>query len=150
MIIDALRDSELTERLHPAFKMVFDYVKSHDLLHAAPGRIELDGENVYINVVETEGKDKSAAVLETHNEYVDIQFPLLIEETFAWKSRSALEKVREAYNAKDDIAFYSDAAEIYFTLQPGEFAVFFPQDGHAPCIGSGKMKKAIAKVKVKK
>ena len=56
MIIDALKDSELAESLHPAFKMVFDYVKSHDLLHGELGRIELDGENVYINVVETEGK----------------------------------------------------------------------------------------------
>lgn len=150
MIIDALENSRLAECLHPAFKMVFDYVKSHDLLHGELGRIELDGENVYINVVETEGKDKSAAVLETHNEYVDIQFPLLSEETFAWKTRSALEQIKEAYNAKDDIAFYSDAAELYFTIRPGEFAVFFPQDGHAPCIGNGKMKKAIAKVKIGK
>ena len=43
MIIDALKDSELAESLHPAFKMVFDYVKSHDLLHGELGRIELDG-----------------------------------------------------------------------------------------------------------
>ena len=150
MIIDALKDSDLAESLHPAFKMVFDYVKSHDLLHGELGRIELDGENVYINVVETEGKDKSAAVLETHDEYADIQFPLLSEETFAWKSRSGLENIKEAYNAKDDIAFYSDVAGLYFTLQPGEFAVFFPQDGHAPCIGTGKMRKAIAKVKIKR
>lgn len=150
MIIDALKNSESAECLHPAFKSVFDYVKSHDLLRMEPGRVELDGEDVYINVVETEGKDKSAAVLETHDEYIDIQFPLAGEETFAWKSRSGLVKLREAYNAKDDIAFYTDEAGFHFTLHPDEFAVFFPQDGHAPCIGKGKMKKAIAKVKVRK
>ena len=129
MIIDALKNSELAECLHPAFKLVFDYVKSHDLLQTAPGRIELDGGDVYINVVEPEGKDKSEAVLETHDEYIDI---------------------RGEYDVKDDIAFYTDEAAFCFTLHPGEFAVFFPQDGHAPCIGKGKMKKAIAKVKVKK
>lgn len=150
MIIDALKNSGLAEELHPAFKMVFDYVKSHDLLHTEPGRIVLDGENVYVNVVETEGKDKSAAVLETHDEYIDIQFPLAGEETFAWKARSGLEKIKAAYNAKDDIAFFADEAGLYFTIRPGEFAVFFPQDGHAPCIGKGKMKKAIAKVRIKK
>ncbi len=150
MIIDALKNSELAECLHPAFKLVFDYVKSHDLLQTAPGRIELDGGDVYINVVEPEGKDKSEAVLETHDEYIDIQFPLLGEETFAWKSRSDLTNIRGEYDMKDDIAFYTDEAAFCFTLHPGEFAVFFPHDGHAPCIGRGKMKKAIAKVKVKK
>lgn len=148
MIIDALKNSGLAERLHPAFKLVFDYVKSHDLSQVAPGRIELDGANVYINVAEIEGKDKSAAVIETHDEYIDIQFPLVGRETFAWKSGTELVKPREAYNAEDDIAFFTDEAELYFTMHPGEFAVFFPQDGHAPCIGNGKIKKAIAKVRV--
>ncbi|MBR3398726.1 MAG: YhcH/YjgK/YiaL family protein, partial [Prevotella sp.] len=32
--------------------------------------------------------------------------------------------------------------------QPGEFAIFFPQDGHAPCISQEEgIKKAIFKVK---
>lgn len=148
MVIDALNNSALAERLHPAFKLVFDYVKSHDLSLMEPGRIELDGENVYINVVEVTGKDKTAAILETHKEYIDIQFPLVGKETFAWKSESELKKQREAYNVKDDIAFFTDEAELYFTMCPGEFAVFFPQDGHAPCIGEGQIKKAIAKVRV--
>ena len=37
---------------------------------------------------------------------------------------------------------------VYITCHPGMFAVFFPQDGHAPCISfEPEIKKAIFKVK---
>ena len=42
------------------------------------------------------------------------------------------------------------AADSYVTCLPGMFAIFFPQDGHAPCIaGVPEIKKAIFKVSVK-
>ena len=115
MVIDALKNSAATEKLHSAFKQVFDYVKTHDLAKFDLGRIELDGERLYIN---------------------------------AWESRSLLVHPRQVYNAKEDITFYTDKAALYFKLTPGKFAVFFPEDGHAPCIGQGKIKKAIAKVRI--
>ncbi len=149
MIIDDVAGSARTEALHASFRMVFDYVKTHDLVNAPLGRVELDGADVYINIVEVEGKCKSDAVLEVHNDYIDIQFPICGRETFAWKPRRKLKEEKTAYQEKDDIAFYADRPVLYFTLSEGEFAVFFPEDGHAPCIGEGKIKKAIAKVKVK-
>ena len=40
-------------------------------------------------------------------------------------------------------------AQTYFTVKPGQMVVFFPQDGHAPCISDKPaIKKAIFKVKV--
>ena len=43
MIVSDIRQSARIESLHPLFKTVFDYVKSHDLLNEPCGRIELDG-----------------------------------------------------------------------------------------------------------
>ena len=146
MIIDILKNSAVAESLHTAFKQVFDYVKTHDLTKYDLGKIELDGERVFINITEVQGKERNDAILETHNNYIDIQFPLVGEETYAWESRSLLSRPNEAYNEKDDITFYPDKASVYFKLTPGKFAIFFPEDGHAPCIGQGKIKKAIAKV----
>ena len=34
-----------------------------------------------------------------------------------------------------------------FTLSPGEFVIFFPEDAHAPCIGEGVIRKMVAKVR---
>lgn len=148
MVIGSLKNTARFEGLNPYFKMVFDYVKSHDLSNAEPGRIVLDGDNAYINIAHVDGKDKSAAVLETHNEYIDVQILLSGEETFAWRPRVALVKEKGEYSVQDDISFYADDVKLYFTLSVGEFAIFFPEDGHAPCIGNGKIKKLIAKVRV--
>lgn len=41
MIVSTLKHSERIESLHPLFKTVFDYIKSHDLLNTTCGRIEL-------------------------------------------------------------------------------------------------------------
>lgn len=148
MIIDSLKNSGLAELLHPDFKLVFDYVKSHDLSLHEPGRIELKGADVYINIAHVDGKESAEAVLETHEQYIDIQFPLSGVESFGWKGTGDLTRQSRQYDAKDDIAFFEDAPHTFFTLHPGEFAVFFPADGHAPCIGQGRIKKAIAKIKV--
>ena len=48
-----------------------------------------------------------------------------------------------------DISFYGDTKpQTYVTCQPGQMVIFFPQDGHAPCISEKPViKKAIFKVK---
>lgn len=51
MIVSNLQNSQRVESLHPLFKPLFDYVKSHDLLHAELGRIELKGDELFINNV---------------------------------------------------------------------------------------------------
>ena len=49
MIISNLQNSSRVVSLHPLFKKLFDYVKTHDLLHTECGRIELDGDILFIN-----------------------------------------------------------------------------------------------------
>ena len=47
-----------------------------------------------------------------------------------------------------DVTKYDGPAETYFTCKPGEMAIFWPQDGHAPCISElPEIRKAIFKVK---
>lgn len=46
MILSTLAESGRVEHLHPAFKLVFDYVKSHDLTKVPAGRIALDGDRL--------------------------------------------------------------------------------------------------------
>ena len=55
MILTTLNDSQRIEPLHPLFKTLFDYVKQHNLLDAPLGRIEIDGDNLFINNSLAEG-----------------------------------------------------------------------------------------------
>ena len=148
MIIGKLEDSLRIEGLHPAFKRVFDYIKSHDILHTVPGKIDIDGENIWINIAEPEMRNLRDADIEIHKEYIDIQVLLPGKESFGWKATRDLKAEKKAYTRENDIAFYSDKADLIFTLSPGEFVIFFPEDGHAPCIGEGHIKKLVAKIKL--
>ena len=93
------------------------------------------------------GRSPEEAVIETHDKMIDIQIPLSGEETFGYTQRDLLPKAE--YNAEKDITKIPDlAADSYITCQPGMMAIFFPHDGHAPCIaGVPEIKKAIFKVK---
>lgn len=149
MIIGSLENTERVEALSPYFKKAFDYIRSHNLTAAPAGRIEIDGDRVWITVSEVEGKEKTAANLETHDQYIDIQLPLTGRETFGWQGREWLKNQKEGgYHEAKDITFYADEAAVYFTLSAGDFCIFFPEDGHAPCIGEGTIKKIVVKVKV--
>ena len=67
MIVSNLQNSQRIEGLHPLFKPLFDYVKTHDLLHTDLGRIEIDGENLFINNVNLECVSPDKQVLELHH-----------------------------------------------------------------------------------
>ncbi len=149
MFIGSLENTERAEALHPFFKKVFDYIKSHDLSRIPAGRIDIDGDNVWISVSDVQGREPEEAKIETHDKYIDIQIPVSGSETFGWQARELLtERCGGGYDEKNDITFYNDITFFYFTLKPGDFGIFFAEDGHAPCIGHGLIKKVVAKVKL--
>ena len=83
MIVSNLQNSQRVERLHPLFKTLFDYVKTHDLFHAELGRIEIDGDNLFINNVNPECVARDKQVLELHRDFVDLlpgQFMIVYPE----------------------------------------------------------------------
>lgn len=62
---------------------------------------------------------------------------------------TAREDLPEAdYDADKDISFYPGLAESYIPVKPGMFAIFFPQDAHAPGVSPDGVKKVIVKVLV--
>ncbi len=149
MIIGSLTRTKRFEILHPDFKKVFEYVRSRDWQRVAAGKIILEEDKIWVNVDEVTGKPREAAKLEAHNRFIDIQIPLLQEETFGWGERDRLTvEEGEGYQAQNDILFYQDRPALYFTLPVGDFVIFFPEDAHAPCIGKGKMKKIVVKIEL--
>ena len=92
-------------------------------------------------------RTKDTAFLETHINMIDIQIPITCAETFGYTPLEDLPDFE--YHAEKDITKYGDTkAQTYVTVNPGQMAIFFPQDGHAPCIiEKEEIKKAIFKVK---
>lgn len=77
---------------------------------------------------------------------IDIQIPLDNEETYGYTPLKDLPEVE--YNEAKDITKYPGVkAQTLVTCKPGQFAIFWPEDGHQPCIGKGAIHKAIFKIK---
>ena len=134
--------------LHPLFKRAFDYVKTHDLLHTPCGRIELEGDDLFINNVNPECVAIDQQLLEVHREYIDIHILLEGEEIIGWKPLCEVKDERKEYSESDDCALYGDECFTPIKLFPGQFAIVWPEDAHAPLIGEGTIRKLIVKVKI--
>lgn len=147
MIIDTIDKLSKYAALNPLFADVIDFLNDHDLRTMEAGKYPINGNDVYLNLQTAKGRSMEAAVLETHIEMIDIQIPLSGEETFGYTPLQDLPDF--AYNAEKDITKYGDTkAQTYVTVKPGQFVIFFPQDGHAPCITSAsEIQKAIFKIK---
>ena len=148
MILDTLENGKLYESVHPRFKKAFEFLNTTDLVNLPLGKIELEGSSLIVNVVEIPGKTVEVARMETHNKYIDIQIPISKVEKMGWIAGSKLKKVTDSYNQEKDITFFEDKATNFIEVQPLDFAVFFPEDGHQPGIVEGVIKKIIVKVLV--
>ncbi|MBQ4392593.1 MAG: YhcH/YjgK/YiaL family protein [Prevotella sp.] len=147
MIIDTLDNLAKYEAINPLFKDVVEFIKQNDLATMEAGKYPIKDKDLFVNITTAKGKAPDEAVLETHINMIDIQIPLDVPETFGYTPLCRLPET--PYNAEKDITKYPDLmAESFIDCQPGMFAIFFPQDGHAPCISMApEIKKAIFKVK---
>ena len=146
MIIDTLDNLAKYEGVNPLFKDVVAFLRDHDLNALEPGKHLIKDKDLFVNITTAKGRTPDAAVLETHINMIDIQIPLDAAETYGYTPLCDLPEAE--YNAEKDITKYEGMAQSFVECQPGMFAIFFPQDGHAPCISMNpEIKKAIFKVK---
>lgn len=149
MILGNLDNTAIYEQLSPLFKKAFEYLKTLDYNNLETGKTELQGKDLYVNITDSKLKTVEDAKMEVHNLYADIQLPVSTAETFGWIDRSKLKDERDPYNPEKDIQFFKEKSTSYVTILPRDFVIFFPEDGHAPQIGEGDIRKIVVKVKVK-
>jgi YhcH/YjgK/YiaL family protein len=147
MIIDTINNLSKYVGMNPLFADVVAFLDENDLNALDAGKHLIREKDLFVNIQEAKGRSREAAVLETHIDMIDIQIPLSGEETFGYTPLCDLPPYE--YNEEKDITKYGDTqAQTYVTVKPGQMIIFFPQDGHAPCItDKAEIKKAIFKVK---
>lgn len=148
MIVGSLEHAGRYESLHPHFAKAFAFLRSMDFNKTELGRVDLEGVDLYALVQAYETKEAADKKWETHQEYIDIQFAFAGTEVLGWAPAGALLPDGE-YNPDKDVRLYRDGES--FTpvlLQPGYFAILFPEDIHKPGCSAGKVARVI-KVVVK-
>lgn len=133
---------------NPNFIKAMEFIQTNDLSSLANGRYDIDGDNLYLMIIDAELRLKENAKLEVHDKYIDIQIPLSCAESYGTKHRNLCSNPIGNMDKDKDILFYDDQFENLVSSNPGEIIVFPPEIAHAPLIGNGLIHKAIFKVKV--
>jgi biofilm protein TabA len=146
MILDTLVRSGRYIALHPAFTRAFTVLANRDLTRLEPGRHEIDRDRMYLSIDHKEGRGRDGARLEVHRRYLDIQFTIDGGEEIGWMPLDECRQPTGAFDISKDIQFFSDPPRTWVAVPAGHFAIFFPEDAHAPFAGRGFLKKAIVKI----
>ena len=147
MIIDTLDNLGKYASVNPLFAKAIEYLEATDLKAQEVGKVELQGKDLVVNFSVDKKKTKEQAMLETHRNFIDIQIPLSCTEVMGYTPACNLPDGE--YNAEKDITKFALPSEAYIPVHPGMFAIFFPQDGHAPCITDEEnIRKVVVKVRV--
>lgn len=146
MIIGNISDSERYNLLMPYLKEAFEFIRSKDLKDLNERRYEINGDQLYCIISRQMGKKQNEAKLEFHRKYIDIHYTISGSDTIGWKPVINCTSVEQEYDDKKDFGLYSDSSDSWITLLPGYFAVFFPEDAHAPLVSEGTIHKAVIKI----
>ena len=148
MILDRLERAELYNTLNPHLVRAFAFLRQEGLKDLPDGRVDIDADNLYAVVLRAQGQPAEKAKLEVHRKYIDVQYLLSGSDQMGWKDIKLCANSRGPYDPQADAQIFDDTPSASLNVGPGDFAVFFPHDAHAPGIGTGPFHKVVVKVAV--
>lgn len=151
MIVDTIENASRYFSVHPLFAKAFEYINTTDLATAVTGKFDVaEGLKAIFSDKVGMSAAESVAKFECHDKNIDIQVCINGKETIGWKPRHNCKIPKGEYNAEKDVSFYDDTPDMYFQLTNGQFAIFFPEDVHAPMIAVNEnpIRKLVMKVTI--
>ena len=146
MICDTLQHLTRYKGLCKNLDTAIDYLLIHDPARLPLGRTEVDGENVFINVMEADLSPDSTR-LEYHKKYADLQIDLTGGEGWGYTNLPG----EEAGEFTGDIGFRTSPDAVSGTLGEGRFVLFFPGELHKPGVarpGCAHVRKVVIKIRM--
>ena len=111
------------------------------------GKTILIEDKLFIIVSRYATSSQAESKVETHSNFADLQMLIGGNEKIGYAPVDSL-PVLTPYQKQDDYALYELNSEntVFLPLIPGNFAIFFPEEGHIPGCGNGS---EVVKVVVK-
>ena len=149
MIYDKLTNMGLYKGMNKNLDTAIDFILSHDLKELPMGKTVVDGDNVYINVIDAKAQPVEERAYEIHKNYMDIQIDLVGVERI--DTGDCTKMTSGEYNEAKDLAKVTaeDLAECI--IGPENFIVCMANEPHKPNIAVTDdvvLKKAICKVHI--
>ncbi len=117
----------------------------------AEGRQTVLPDQLYANIFSYDAKPPEECSIESHRKFIDIQTLLVGQELLAYCPLDRLSCSHE-YDEEGDYELFQIRPEVLSTCQmvPGNFAIFFPGEGHCalqhPALPGTRIKKVVVKV----
>jgi YhcH/YjgK/YiaL family protein len=148
MVLDTLACAERYAALHRRFGRAFRYLAETDLEALPTGRTDILGDDMFVILDRKDGRGREGARLEAHRRYIDIQYTIRGDEEIGWTPLTTCVDADGEFDADRDVGFFRDLPSAWLRVPRGTFAIFFPDDAHAPLAGTGALVKAIVKIAV--
>ena len=150
MIQDRIKNGKLYAKMGSNFAEAFAWLEKVNPAELTPGRIEVKGEEIYALVQQYTTKPLSQGFLETHKRYADIQVVLKGSERMGYCFNEGL-SITQPYTDEKDVEKYEYRDCSQLIVNAGNFALFLPDDAHAPQLAvnePAEILKIVMKVKV--
>lgn len=152
-------DSSINKRLFAeqnllnptVWEAAYKFLKETDFDTIAEGKYELDSLGTYASVTDYTTKDPDTTHFEAHRKYIDIQYVPRGQEYIGITSLEDMQAMIKEYDEEKDIEFFNKDNGTLLLANKGKFFVFFPTDGHKPCLKVDKnamARKIVVKVPV--
>lgn len=152
MIVDSIERWKAGKTtLPPAVDHALKLATALDLATMEPGRYELEGDKIFVLVIDAESGPKAEKRPEAHATYLDVQYVIKGVEKMGYSPYPEAVTVTEEDLEGRDIIFYDRAEhETDVLVNEGMFVVFFPYEVHRPCVAVGapaQARKAVIKIR---
>ena len=147
MICDTLQHLTRYKGLCKNLDTAIDYLQTHDISALPDGRTEVDGDNVFINMMDATLHSDDGYHPEYHKTYADLQIDITGGEGWGYTSKAG----REIGEFTGDCGFQDSASVVTGTLGEGRFVLFFPTELHKPGLvqhGCVSVRKAVVKIRM--
>jgi biofilm protein TabA len=148
MILDSLSQADRYADLHPLFPQAFAFLQSSTVGKLDAGIHEIDGKKLFVSISKGPQRGREKSPLESHRKYIDVQFVIEGTDEIGWRPRGACQEVATPYDTEKEVGFWGEKPWCWLSVPAGHFAIFFPEDAHAPLAGEGHLFKAVVKVAI--
>lgn len=130
-------------------KKCMEFAETHDLMNFEKGSYEIDGDNLFVNIVEYKTTEAENRFWEAHRYYLDLHFMLRGPEQIDLNFIGNMEQ--KEFVEKDDFLPLEGEKNSHVILQEGDFLLCYPEDAHRTAVavnGPAEIKKAIFKIRI--
>ncbi len=131
-------------------KECVEYAKTHKLADFEKGTHEIDGDRLFVNIVEYETTTADNRFWEAHRKYLDVQIMVQGREQIDMNFIQNMDL--KEFDEDSDFQPMDGEKKASVVLEEGDFLICYPSDAHRTAVCAGDQpehaKKAIFKVKL--